>query len=395
VPAHESFTASRPALERRILAAVDASPSRIPVVLGDFRTGRTQLLYRMRERLGRMHCQHIDLERAATTPERFYHAITNASPFRVPPRAEPASAREAFDATLAFLDQSRAGSGNEPVTFLLDEVLELRTFESFPGLRTAFRELLKTLATSSNRFVLTTRYISRAHRLLKDATSRFEVIHVPPLSSAEVRDLMLSIDGGQALLGEEGGGDSLARAVYTLSDGRVGYALAIAEALNRMVDVQGVGDPVSALTLLLSPDGRLAASCASCYELRLHRARGYGALKAILEILAQEEPLTLTEVAQRLRRTPGSTKDYLSWLEDVDLIVSQRKRYAFSDPLLRVWVRLYCRPSCPSDEEVAREVQAYALARLPQPEPVMVVAGGGESDITDDDRKPWGIIEID
>ena len=394
MPVHESITAPRPALERRILAAIDAAPSRIPVVLGDFRTGRTQLLYRMRERLGRMQCQHIDLERAATTPERFYHAITKASPFRVPSRPEPASAREAFDATLAFLDQSRTGGGNEPATFLLDEVLELRTFESFPGLRTALRELLTTLSSSPNRFVLTTRYISRAHRLLRDATSRFEVIHVPPLAAAEVRDLMLSIDGGREML-RNGGSESLARAVYALSDGRVGYAIAIGEALSRMVNTQGVGDPVSALTLLLSPDGRLAASCASCYELRLHRARGYGALKAILEILAQEEPLTLTEVAQRLRRTPGSTKDYLSWLEDVDLIVSQRKRYSFSDPLLRVWVRLYCRPSCPSDEEVAREVQSYALARLPQPEPAMVVAGGGESDLADDDRKPWGIIEID
>ena len=262
-------------------------------------------------------------------------------------------------------------------------------------MRTALRELLKTLATTSNRFVLTTRYISRAHRLLRDATSRFEVIHVPPLSSAEVRDIMMSIDGGQAMLRDDRSSEALARAVYTLSDGRVGYALAIGEALNRMVDAQGVGDPVSALTSLLSPDGRLAATCASCYELRLHRARGYGALKAILEILALEEPLTLTEVAQRLRRTPGSTKDYLSWLEDVDLIVSQRKRYSFSDPLLRVWVRLYCRPSGPSEEDVAREVQSYALSRLPQPEPAMVIAGGGESDLSDDDRKPWGIIEID
>ena len=252
MPSHESPTASRPALERRIHAALDASPSRIPVVLGDFRTGRTQLLYRVRERLGRTQCQYIDLERAATTPERFYQAVTKASPFRVPPRAEPASAREAFDATLAFLDQSRTGGGNEPATFLLDEVLDLRTFESFPGLRTALRELLKMLATSANRFVLTTRYISRAHRLLRDATSRFEVIHVPPLSSVEVRDLMLSIDGGQALLRDDRGADSLARAVYTLSDGRVGYAQAIGEALSRMVDAQGVGDPVSALTQLLS-----------------------------------------------------------------------------------------------------------------------------------------------
>ena len=395
MPSYESLTASRPALERRILAAIEASPSRIPVVLGDFRTGRTQLLYRLRERLGRTVCQYVDLERAATTPERFYQAVTAASPFRVAPRPEPSSARDAFDAMLAFLDQSRSGGGREPATFLLDEVLELRTFESFPGLRTALRELLQTLTTSSNRFVLTTRYVSRAHRLLKDATSRFEVIHVPPLSSTEVRDLMLSIDGGQAMLREAAGSDSLARSVYTLSDGRVGYAQAIGEALSSMVDAQGVSDPVSALTLLLSRDGRLAASCASCYELRLHRARGYGALKAILEILAQEEPLTLTEVAQRLRRTPGSTKDYLSWLEDVDLIVSQRKRYSFGDPLLRVWVRLYCKPSCPSEEEVAREVQSYALARLPRPEPAMVVAGGGESELADDDRKAWGIIEID
>ena len=78
--------------------------------------------------------------------------------------------------------------------------------------------------------------------------------------------------------------------------------------------------------------------CAFSYELRLHRARGYGALKAILEILSEEEPLTLTEIAQRLGRTPGSTKDYLSWLEDVDLVAVQQKRYRFRDPLLRVWV---------------------------------------------------------
>jgi hypothetical protein len=389
------MNASRPALERRILAAVEAAPSRIPVVLGDYRTGRTQLLHRLRERLGRSHCQHIDVERCATTPERFHAAIAADAPFRLPMRATPASAREAFDATLAFLDQARAAGGNEPATFLLDEVLELRTFESFPGLRTAIRELFKTLATSPNRFVLTTRYVSRAHRLMKDASSRFEVIHVPPLSTAEVRDLMLSIDGGQTILRDEAGSESLARAVHTLSDGRVGYAQAIGEALSRMVDAQGVGDPVSALTGLLSPDGRLASTCATCYELRLHRARGYGALKAILEILAQEEPLTLTEVAQRLRRTPGSTKDYLSWLEDVDLIVAQRKRYSFGDPLLRVWVRLYCRPSGPSEEDVAREVQSYALGRLPQPEPAMVVAGGGKSSAPDEDRKPWGIIEID
>jgi hypothetical protein len=149
----------------------------------------------------------------------------------------------------------------------------------------------------------------------------------------------------------------------------------------------GSGDPITALASLLAADGRLSRQCSFCYELRLHRARGYGALKAILEILAEEEGLSLTAISHRLKRTPGSTKDYLSWLEDVDLVTARQKRYSFTDPLLRVWVRLHCRPSPPTEDDRAREVHQYALPRLPQPsEPAfaMATSGGGS-----------GIIEID
>jgi hypothetical protein len=179
----------------------------------------------------------------------------------------------------------------------------------------------------------------------------------------------------------------LSRTIQALSDGRAAYVRAISEATN--TGNARTADPISALTALLTSDGTLATWCGYRYELRLHRARGYGALKAILEILGDEEPLTLTEIAQRLYRTPGSTKDYLSWLEDVDLVVSRQKRYSFTDPLLRLWVRLHCRPVPPSVDEVAREVQSYALARLPQPEPSLAMAGAGP------ERKRWGIVEID
>ena len=128
--------------------------------------------------------------------------------------------------------------------------------------------------------------------------------------------------------------------------------------------------------------------------MRLHRARGYGALKAILDVLSEAEPLTLTEISHRLRRTPGSTKDYLSWLEDVDLVTSKQKRYSFTDPLLRLWVRLHCRPVPPTDEDVAREVQLYALSRLPSPEAAPALAYAGV-EATPEERKSWGIIEID
>ncbi len=99
---------------------------------------------------------------------------------------------------LAFLDTARA-PGNLPATFLLDEVLELRTFESFPGLRTVLKDLVNALATSGNRFVLTSRYTARALRLLRDAPSQFEIIHVAPLSAAEIRStLPASVDGKDA-----------------------------------------------------------------------------------------------------------------------------------------------------------------------------------------------------
>src|SRR4030095_4126769 len=130
------------------------------------------------------------------------------------------------------------------------------------------------------------------------------------------------------------------------------------------------------------------------YELRLHRARGYGALKAILDVLADEEPLTLTEISHRLHRTPGSTKDYLSWLEDVDLVTSRHKRYSFTDPVLRLWVRLHCRPFPPAAEDIAREGQKHAIVRLPPPEAAPALAYAGV-DATADERKSWGIIEID
>jgi hypothetical protein len=387
----------RSALARRVNAALDAFPSRIPVLLGGCGSGRTTVLRQLRERVGRTAAQHIDVERTATTPERFLRAVVAQTPF---PAAlgSPTGARAAFDATLEFLVQAKA-PGGEPAVFLLDEFLELRTFESFPGLRRVLHDFIGALAASGNRFVLTSRYTARALRVLRDHSSRFEIIQMPPLTVEDALDILgpsgsTSHDATDA--------DYLARTVVALSDGRPAYVRALADELHAIREHVGAGegDAVSALASLLSAEGRIAQLCFFCYELRLHRARGYGALKAILEILAEDEGLTLTEISQRLQRTPGSTKDYLSWLEDVDLVTSRQKRYSYTDPLLRVWVRLHCRATAPTEDELAREVHRYALPRLPhatepgsstpptpapQPEPAFAMVGPTSS----------GIIEID
>jgi hypothetical protein len=392
----------RPSLERRVLAALDGSAgggTRIPVVLGGCGSGRTSLLLRLRDLIGRTSTQYLDVERNATTPERFLKSMRDASPFApLAYGAETAEsgARGAFDAALAFLGSARASTGT-PATFLLDEFLELRTFESFPGLRSVLRDLLSALSSGGNRFVLTTRYAARAHRLLRDAPSQFEIIPVSPLTPAEVRATLPAVRASRTPSGsivdeDDRARDELARLVHAISDGRPSYARMLAEASTSLSSRDAV-DPVSALTALLSPSGTIATACRFSYELRLHRARGYGALKAILDVLAEEEPLTLTEIALRLRRTPGSTKDYLSWLEDVDLIVSKQKRYSFADPMMRLWVRMHAHNSPPTDEDITREVHAYVLTRLPPGEPALALAGAETA--AGEREKPWGIIEID
>ena len=383
----------RSALTRRVIAALDASPSRIPVLLGGCGSGRTTLLQLMRDRVGRPAAQYVDIERTATTPERFFKAVTAASPFATT-SATPSGARASFDAALAFFSDARAGGG-VPATFLLDEFLELRTFESFPGLRRVLHEFVDGLASSDNRFVLTSRYTARTLRRLRDVSARFEIVHMPPLTVEDTIDL-LGPASSHPTSGDAPDHEYTARIVAALVDGRPAYVRALTDELGSHEGRSGSGgrDPISALVALLSPEGQLCRQIAFGYELRLHRARGYGALKAILDILAEQEGLTLTEISQRMLRTPGSTKDYLSWLEDVDLVTARHKRYSYTDPLLRLWVRLYCRPSAPTEEDLASEVQRYVTARLPQQlEPALAMASSRSS--SDDDRKGWGIIEID
>ena len=120
---------------------------RIPVVVGPCGAGRTSLLHRLHADFGPTESQYVNVERTATTPERFLAALTGTSPFLdIRSAAVALNPRQAFDAVLAFLAGAH-GTEHGPATFLLDEALEFRTFESFPGLaprdaRTAGRRRL-------------------------------------------------------------------------------------------------------------------------------------------------------------------------------------------------------------------------------------------------------------
>ena len=378
----------RPALERRVLSVLEGEPARMPVVVGGCGSGRTSLLTRVAARLGERRSRYIDVERISSTPERVLAAVAPdslpaARGGAVPLPADRPAPRIAFEALLAFLERRE-----DPLrALLLDEWLELRTLESFPGLRGATREVVGMLARNPGRFVLASRFANRTRRLLDGFSSRIELVRLPPLSPNEVA---AALPAGRS--GPDGPGRAeLARLVHALTAGRPSYVGALAASLTSPAGRPV--DPIGALAAQLAPGTPLSHLCRFSYELRLHRARGYGALKAILGILADAEPLTLTEVARRLGRTPGSTKDYLSWLEDVDLVEPSEKRYRYADPLLRLWVRLHSRPTAPGDRERALAVQEYAAARLASVERSPAPAAAPLAMPLR--RRPESLIEID
>lgn len=342
----------------RVLAVLASPTPGIPLLIGGCSAGRTHALHAVLARLDSDTTPvYLDVERLATTPEQCYRSLLRhvRVPEDTPSLPAPASLsspRAAFDAVLALLTTARAASGRR-FTFLLDEVLDLRTFENFPGLKALMTETGAAIAASENRFVLATRFRQRGVRLASSW---------PRISAVMLDDATMADDGRVA--------DALAgldpleqQQVLALTGGRLGYGVLVSDAL-RQARRHGVADAVGALTEQMLGGSALERRLRLSYEVRLQRARGYGALRAILDVLAEQQPLTLTQIAQRLHRTPGSTKDYLSWMLDVDLLTVDRKRYTVTDPLLRVWVRLNNGADAPSDAQVARETQRYACERL-------------------------------
>jgi hypothetical protein len=90
----------------------------------------------------------------------------------------------------------------------------------------------------------------------------------------------------------------------------------------------------------LAPHGAIYELCRYVHDVALYRASGYASVKAVLHILATEEGLTASEVARRLKVTPGAARNYLRWLLEVDLLVEHQKLYHFRDPVLRYWIAM-------------------------------------------------------
>ncbi len=125
----------RPALERRVLAVARRAAAAFRCSLGGCGTGRTSSLLQHRERLGERRCQYLDVAAAATTPERCLRTVLAAVAVqrgRCRAAAPAIAARGLRRADRVLRGRARPTGG--PVTFLLDEILDVPHVRELPGL---------------------------------------------------------------------------------------------------------------------------------------------------------------------------------------------------------------------------------------------------------------------
>ncbi len=254
-------------------------------------------------------------------------------------RARPdrqALLRQAF----RFPRQAATTLGKKLV-LICDEFQEIRTLENYPNSQNVVALLRAELQSQSSvQYILAGSAISVLAGLLSNPDSplfaQFTRISVEPFDRESTQEL------ANKLLSEPLEAD-LYPLLHALTWGHPFYITAVARRMSYLVDV--VQRPLSSdvvkqafLVETLSPGGRIYDFCQYVYDLSLQKAKGYGALKSVLQILAQEEGLSASDVARQLRVTSGSASDYLRWLCEVDLVVEKDKAYYFRDQVLRFWV---------------------------------------------------------
>lgn len=230
---------------------------------------------------------------------------------------------------------------DKKLVLICDEFQEIRTLENYPNSQNVVALLRAELQSQSAvQYILAGSAISVLAGLLSNPDSplfaQFTRISVEPFDRESTQEL------ANKLLSEPLEPD-LYPLLHALTGGHPFYITAVARRVSYLLDVvQRLPSPdvikQAFLVETLSPEGRIYDFCQYVYDLSLQKAKGYGALKSVLQILAQEEGLTATQVARQLHVTPASASDYLRWLCEVDLVVEKDHVYYFCDLVLRFWM---------------------------------------------------------
>jgi hypothetical protein len=222
---------------------------------------------------------------------------------------------------------------------LLDEFTELSALGNYPAVRRPMH-LFRAAMQRHERvgYVIAASAISAMEELVQHGRSplflQFEMVEVSRFDSDATLALAERVLGGTPAPG-------VGRRLHRLSGGHPFYVHTVASRLANLDRAPHEIEPQDVLQAFvletLNRTGQIYNYCRYLYDISLQRARGYGILRALLQVLAQEEGLTLSELARLIHKTAPATRGYLRALQEVDLVVESEKTYHYRDPVLRYW----------------------------------------------------------
>ena len=228
-----------------------------------------------------------------------------------------------------------------PIMCFLEEFTELAALAKFPQAGNPYKLFRSVMQQHAHvGYVVTGSAITAMEQVVRNHESplflQLRAIELPPLTAEDTQALTTKIIGRPL--------NPAAQAeVYAYTDGHPFYVTALVERLRELAldEPEAITQEQIAQAFVLETlgaRGQIYNYCRYLYDISLQKARGYAALKALLQILAEEDGLSLTEAARRMHRGPSSVRDYLRWLIDVDLLVIREQRYFYRDTVLRYWV---------------------------------------------------------
>ncbi len=245
-----------------------------------------------------------------------------------------------FLLNLAFtLPEKICREKNKKIMVFLDEFQALAVLKKSPQVLNPFALFRSSLQNQSETaYILAGSQVTKMRNILEDHKEplflQFNVLNIEPFTREDTYQLCSKILPGQHT--------DIFESIYKFTYGHPFHITSICERVNeynKKYDLEITKELVSQAFLVevLSKEGNINKFCKYLYDISLEKARGYGILKAILTVLAEKEGITTTEIARSIKRSPQATKKYLTWLEDVDLIMKYENTYFYKDPVFRTW----------------------------------------------------------
>ncbi len=389
-------------LDQATASLADGRPRHL-ALFGLRRIGKTLLLLEHVTRLiekspgGSVRPVYIDLEELVTSPELFSRRYVGLVAFWVLTAGQgeresfltpagllggPAGGLRCVAQTLGTLDRAQDDAAlqvstaldfpeklaeelNCRILMLLDEFTELAVLGNYPSVRRPIPLFRSTMQRQGRLgYIVAASAVSAMQHLMQDGKSplflQFEALEVArfPLDASQV--LVERVLGTTPSPG-------VSRRLHELTGGHPYYIYTTTQRLTNLATAQETATAQDAewafILEVLSRNGQIYNYCRYLYDISLSRARGYGILKAILQTLAEEEGLALSELARRIRKGAASTRSYLRALQEVDLVIEQGGEYYYRDPVLRYWVAAMAR-GIEVDPTASRAALAPLIADL-------------------------------